>query len=748
MQSKSDRQKGHNWKFYLIASVPIIAIFFIIPFELYYNSKEYWNWNYSIPLVFAGFGILLYLSVLAIIGVIFRIRYRISRHICISLFCLGLFILFADIFSPLQTNLLDGSKLVSTEPLMDTVIESAFFLILIIAVLKMRNRRIVLVGVPFTIFMIILSGVYLSVISLSEKPGPASGEIRHNPNLRGNVYHIVLDAMQTDAAMLVLSESNNEKYFTGFTLFQNNISNYLYTLASFPSYLTGSIYRGGGFADWKRMFMKRGLLASLYEKGYRITMYSPRHHWNNPFVSDFVTLDDVYEQETNIVDSQYPEFVQIWFARIMPNILTNEALSIGAEIGKYVYGLISKPKDPQKKFPVTIQEGKEPFSSVLMFKELIEAEKDRIPNGRYMYVHALLPHAPYIFDENCNYNPQLGAAKARGYYGNVTCAFNLVIDFLEELRRLGRYNDSTIVIHADTGHGHRGFIKKDGSRIVGTMDVQKGKRGGSYMKNKIGWTEEQVKARIMALLMIKPPTASGGLKFSERKSQLIDFYPTLIDLLDLPPPKNGRISGHSLFKKSFPQTRKAMFFLFPPGDEEPKIKKIMIANQEMIAKSDLIDAGFVERFPPMDLPKEGLAFNIGSYEGRLVLDGFCDQESFQDKSFSWRWALGKKSKMTFDSLRLTKSRRILVKFKIKPFVINRNKEMTVKTRLSKAKIRLKPGWYRYSVVLEFPFDEDPSIDIFYEGAKSPKSTGISRDPRNLSVAWSEISLHYAPSLNK
>ena len=40
----------------LLAFAPIAAIFFIIPFELYYNAKEYWNWNYSIPIGFALLG--------------------------------------------------------------------------------------------------------------------------------------------------------------------------------------------------------------------------------------------------------------------------------------------------------------------------------------------------------------------------------------------------------------------------------------------------------------------------------------------------------------------------------------------------------------------------------------------------------------------------------------------------------------------------------------------------------------------
>ena len=39
----------------------------------------------------------------------------------------------------------------------------------------------------------------------------------------------------------------------------------------------------------------------------------------------------------------------------------------------------------------------------------------------------------------------------------------LVAAFFDELRRLGRYDSATIVLHADTGHGI-GFLETEGER--------------------------------------------------------------------------------------------------------------------------------------------------------------------------------------------------------------------------------------------------------------------------------------------
>jgi hypothetical protein len=70
--------------------------------------------------------------------------------------------------------------------------------------------------------------------------------------------------------------------------------------------------------------------------------------------------------------------------------------------------------------------------------------------------------------------------------------------------------------------------------------------------------------------------------------------------------------------------------------------------------------------------------------------------------------------------------------------------MLLKTALSQAKVTLRDGWSEYIVALIFPAGENPALDIRYEDAASPASLGISKDPRNLAVQWSEIGLEFAP----
>lgn len=590
-----------NINYYLMTFTPIAAIFFLIPFELYFNAREYWNFNQGIPIHFVLTGLVIYIALATIIFVSLRVRRKLGVYFSIFLFCLGTFVLLADVFSPLQASPLDGSEITSIEPLKYSLLE-AFILVVIVAVsVILRPRRLAFIGASFTLLLVLLSTIYLCFIIISTEPG--IGSVKHqrkNPNIRGNVYHIVLDEMQTDAALLFLEDEGAKSNFSGFTLFRYNISNYLYTRASFASYMTGSLYSKGSFRRWYKRFKQQGLLKELYKKGYRITMYSARSQWKNPYAAEFKSLQKIYEEETRTSKAFYNDFTQIWLARITPNVLSNEALSSGKKLGQWVFerfkiresdDTFPRIKDLNRSwFPVKISEGIEPFSSVLMLNRFIDNEKKRSPDGEYVYIHAILPHGPYIFNEDYEYKPELRAKRAFGYYSQVKCALNLAAEFLEELKHLGRYDSSTIVIHSDTGHGLMGYIKRKGSDILAI--IRNGDESGkSFLDNPFLWNKHQVLARTMALLMIKPANSSGELKYSEKLSQLIDLRPTLADLLDLKAPR-GRTKGISLFREKPPENRESIFFLYSPQKEEPEMIRITMSDPKRPWDSTLIVKGY------------------------------------------------------------------------------------------------------------------------------------------------------------
>lgn len=603
-----------DFKYYLLAFTPVLVVFILIPFELYFNSRQYWNWDRIVPLSFALCGLAIYLIFSHIITLSLKIHRPLAVGLATVLFCLGLFLLLADVFSPLQASLLDGTEVTSKEPVKYSILEAFFFLALAVGAWLMRPRRLIPLAVWLVLMLILISLVYLGLIAASTRPVPGSaGPPARTGVIRGNVYHILLDEMQSDIALIYFEDEVARRRFPGFTFFQFNISNYLFTHASFPSFLTGSLWEEGSFHDWEGCYKERGLLKDLYNKGYRITMYGLPTDWNCSYVSEFKSLDDIYREETWDSAAPYRDFTQIWLARIMPNFLTRETLSLGKRLGERVYNLV-RSQEAKKEFtrirgldgtyfPASTAEGREPFSSVLMLKQLIETEKKRAPAGEYVYAHAVIPHGAYVFDCQCKFADKLRVRGTYGYANQAKCAFNLVVKFLKELKRLGRYDRSTIIIHADTGHGHRGFIKKVDSKFVGTVDSKEGLAAGPFPDEEFAWRKSQVVARVMAMLMIKPPGCSEGFTYSKKASQLIDLYPTLVDLLGLEAGVEES-PGVSLFRKEFPADREASFFFWPPYGSPAKKIKITLSDPRNPPDSPLTVSGWRGEHPDF----EGVVF--------------------------------------------------------------------------------------------------------------------------------------------
>ncbi|MCD4722736.1 MAG: sulfatase-like hydrolase/transferase [Desulfobacula sp.] len=752
-----------NKKYYLIPLVFFLTVFFIIPYELYYNAREYWEWKKQIPLQLNVVGIFAYAILLICIRILFIFFNERVAKIVASLFLFaGIFILVADVFAPLQTNLATGEKLVSTEPLFYTIIETVFFAAFLLFFIKQSIESSARKGIYALLVVGLITFAYFGLVIFSVKPEIILQKTQKaSSTITGNVYHILLDEMQTDAAQIYLDENNNSVKYDGFVLYPNTLANYLSTHASFPSYITGSFFKGGSFETWyKSVYKDKGLFKALYEKGYQIRQYAYSNNWRVPFIEEFHTLNDIYEQVTQIQNREYQDFIQILIARSVPNLFANEALAIGKKIGSRVYNqLLSDSKEKTSAIPIAYEDGKEPFSSVLAFKHMIRTEKQRPANGQYIYFHSVLPHPPYVYDGNGHYSLEYRDTGTKGYYGQVRYAFKLVEELIAELKRLGRYNNSTIIVHADTGHSKEGFFFKENNVVHGTLEKIKANsdlpRMGDFFKSPedipeefYNYLKDHILSRTHALLMIKPAQSIGKLKISTLETQLIDLYPSLSDLLALPGIDFERVEGISVYSKVFPEKRDASFFWFPSKEIEPDIIKLNISNYKDLKNALVSFGGKINEKKVIAFPKDGVSEKVGSEnEGRLKLVNFSHKGKM-GKDNNYRWAVGKHGQIIFTGLRLDQDSMMEFGFSLKPFLVNENTEMIVSTSLSSAGVFLKPGLKKYQISLKFPADKDPVIGIAYADAQSPKSLGMGSDVRDLSALWTKISLHFPGTIKE
>ena len=716
-----------------IALTPVLAIFVLIPLELYTTAAEYWRWNPRFPLRFVICGSLIYLILAALLVVIGNVSQRLMARSALFIFYLGLFVLLADVLAPLQTGLLDGSPLESDEPLSYTLIEVGLLGFVLFLARKLGANTPRVAVLMTTLLLITALGYSLYAFTLraqisSELPNRAAAT-----DVRSNVYHIVLDEMQTDAAMALLKDQKLASAFEGFTFYRNNISNYLFTNVSMPSYLTGKLYKSGNFLEWQDSYKNSGLFRRMYDAGYDLQLYSVYDHWCSPYARQCLSLDQIFEEETGLLGTEFVTFIQIWFARISPNAVTNWALARGKNLGNVVDERLNATDDD---IPKTIARGRAPYSSVLMLDRLIREEEGLGTEARYVYAHTIIPHGPYVMNAECEYDAALwkSAGGQRAYYEQAACALNKVAEFLAELKRLDRYNDAAIVVHADTGHGHMGFLDFDDQGQL--LERASYDSPVLQLDDKFRKSEEWYLARSMALMMIKPPLAKGNMDVSEDFSHLTDIYPTLLNFTELSIQGEEDLHGIALpVNEVGPQRPANIFFTTPvrPGD----ITTLTISDQ-----SDIRHAQLATEVADIQVGEGRFGMTLGLDDG-LGLQGFSYPEHSPDGSSHWRWALGTEASIDFSSRLALSPGEYIVELELAPFAGNIGALAIVSFGGQSRELLMKDVWEQYRLAFDLKGDEVPVLQLKFESAVSPETLGISADQRQLAARISRVEIRPA-----
>lgn len=522
---------------YLLALTFFVAVFAIIPFGIYAHSGEDWGFPFTELLRVAALGGALFLAVAVLIRLLAALHVPTASTTAVVLFCLGLFLLLAHVYAPIQTGPLDGTEIESDEPVLYSIVELALLVGVVVAFLQLRRGRGLRIAAWFSVAALLIAIAYGGYLTAVDRHAPAhaaapAAAAAPSPNasaVAGNIYHIVLDRMHTGAFLHALDQTAMEDVFSGFDLFENNVSNYVWTLQSAASYFTGTYFKGPDYDRWIDGWrVDEGLLPALSAHGYRIWMYSPIKGWKNRYVDFYQYNVDTYEEETGFSGAGFNDLIHIWLASLAPNPLTNEALALTAPLADPAFELLTG-----RLRPLSARKGLHQYAGLLTLRRLAREEARRAPNGEYVYTHVLLPHGPYVFDSSCRYVGMrsqrpvpLGVGQA--HLVQADCTLRLVAAFLRELQRLGRYDAATIVIHADTGDWMAlGDFKKRRGRIL-------------------GYPQRNLLSFVRALLMIKRPHAEGPLRMVETPTQLVDLYPTLLDILDLGT-EEAKVDGRSIY---------------------------------------------------------------------------------------------------------------------------------------------------------------------------------------------------------
>jgi hypothetical protein len=209
--------------------------------------------------------------------------------------------------------------------------------------------------------------------------------------------------------------------------------------------------------------------------------------------------------------------------------------------------------------------------------EVRREEALRGASGQYVYAHAALPHTPFVFDPDCRHvgqpNTRPQPLPEDPYLQQARCTLRLVVGFLQELRERGRYDDATVIIHADTGLG------------LGKV----GKSPPPPGRSTLGVPDGALLDGIEALLMIKRPHARAALQISEARTQLVDLFPTVLDILDLEP--GYAVDGRSVYELPPDAPRDVRFGLDPSKKYGHNFIEVRVEDPTDLERSRLTVVG-------------------------------------------------------------------------------------------------------------------------------------------------------------
>ena len=336
-----------------------------------------------------------------------------------------------------------------------------------------------------------------------------------------NVIHIVLDGFLSETfAELIEQESDTfDRDFSGFIFFADHLGAFPTTRASMPAMLTGIAYRNDTpFEPFTGANIRdRSIFSVLAGHGYQINSVSfigydhPPASLPNPQTTARYTIPTPYGSYRDYVQFAAVQLVDLSLFRHVPHGFKSRVYNDQAWVLESWYSERRKGRNAG------------PSNHVAFLSEF--AGRMTVTQDRPVYtlIHVAIPHPPYVVGADCSYMGPRPVTRS-SYAAQARCALSVVQELLDQLRALGVYDRTAVVLTSDHGweelrpdHPLEGV-----STPAGDLD--------------------QVAVRAMALLAVKPAGSSGPLRTSFAPTAITDVPATILDLMRLP---NNRLPGQS-----------------------------------------------------------------------------------------------------------------------------------------------------------------------------------------------------------
>ena len=371
--------------------------------------------------------------------------------------------------------------------------------------------------------------------SLASEDGQRSSDPALDP-----VFLLILDGLGRD---VVLNEGQiDHSRFPHFAalgadsaVFTNATSNYMNSWRSMKSFMTGTfLSEGSSFErrpDWST---SDGIMGVLADTGYLIDFRSELFRCQE---DSFPVCSGDLPSTSPDVHLVARDFVVEFLPKRVAQALRDLVLAVS-------------PGKASLAIPFDTTHRKSLSFWAAATANLSASESPGVAH----FVHLLLPHQPYEFDESGSRVRSLGAAQRFDDFSAMSAAYEeqvMLVDallgkFISRLKTEGIYDRSTIIVTGDHGPRSLGF----------------GEKYNGFGKS--SEFPEELNEIIPAVpLIIHGPHISPAV--IEADVQLIDLMPTVLDILNIPSPTE--LPGISAFDPERPERTKVFYGL--PNERKP-----------------------------------------------------------------------------------------------------------------------------------------------------------------------------------
>jgi len=156
-------------------------------------------------------------------------------------------------------------------------------------------------------------------------------------------------------------------------------------------------------------------------------------------------------------------------------------------------------------------------NQLAFFEDYASHIQPKLENQAYHFIHILSPHPPFVSNLACEGQKHL-EQNFENYKVQARCVLSLVSTFLKQLKNIGLFDSSLIIIHAD--HGFQYPVKI----VTGT------RRG---LPESVGPVKEitpraSLVGRATALLAIKFPNNNNNMQLSSLPTSTLDISSTIL----------------------------------------------------------------------------------------------------------------------------------------------------------------------------------------------------------------------------